>query len=113
MVTIIAAHKREKEDGKTFISLELQGDIVMIQSSNTGRFYATAKRCFIFSTFDEATANRLVGSQMPGRIDKVECQPYDFTIPETAEVIQLSHTYTYFPENAPSSVTQPNMAYAN
>lgn len=99
MVTVTAAHKREKENGEKFMTLELQGDVELVQSSNTGRFYATARRCFIFCTFDEAIANKLVGTQMAGHIEKIECDPYDFTIPDTGEVIELSHTYTYVPES--------------
>ncbi|MDI9319817.1 MAG: hypothetical protein QM530_05000 [Phycisphaerales bacterium] len=39
---------------------------------------------------------------MPGSIAKIECEPYDYTLPETGEVIQLSHTYGYIPEQQSS-----------
>ena len=97
MVRIINAHVRESEKGK-FVSLELQGSLEMVQSQNTGRFYATARRCFISSTFDEATAKAFIGSEMPGEIVRVQADPYDYTVPETGEVISLAHTYTYVPE---------------
>jgi hypothetical protein len=74
----------------------------MVQSMQTGKFYATAKRCFITSTFDEETAKALVGTKMPGSIERVECDPYDYTVPETGEVISLMHTYQYVPEPASS-----------
>ena len=98
MVTVNSYNVREGKDGKTFISLELAGDLEMVQSSKTGRFYATNRRCFISSTFDEQTAKRMVGKQMPGSIGKMECNAYDYTLPETGEVIQLSHSYGYNPE---------------
>lgn len=97
MVKIINAHLREGENGKNYVSLELQGDLTMVQSSNTGRFYATAKKCFLFSTFSEKEAKELIGSKIPGSIERVESDPYDFTIPQTGEVIKLAHTYTYSP----------------
>jgi hypothetical protein len=97
MVRVINVHLREGEKG-SYVSLELQGDITLVQSQNTGRFYATAKRCFIYSTFDEATAKSLIGTQIPGTIQRVDCEPYEFTVPETGEVIQLAHSYQYVPE---------------
>jgi len=99
MVTIINYHLRTSKEDKDFISLELQGDVEMVQSMKTGKFYATAKKCFIGSTFDEQTAKTLVGTKMPGSIVREECEAYDFTIPETGEVISLAHSYAYCPED--------------
>lgn len=101
MVRVINAHLREGDKGQ-YVSLELQGEITLVQSQNTGRFYATAKKCFMFSTFDEATAKSLIGTQIPGTIRRVECEAYEFTIPETGELISLAHSYEYVPEEAVS-----------
>jgi hypothetical protein len=98
MVTVKNYHLRQGEDGKSFVTLELIGDIELVQSSNTGRFYATCRRCFIYSTFDEAAAKSLVGKQIPGSIERVECEPYQYTVPDTGELIMLAHTYTFQPE---------------
>lgn len=96
MVRVIGVQVRKNEKG-TYVSLQLQGDIVMVQSQNTGRFYATAKKCSVFSTFDEHCAKSLIGSTIPGSIVRVECEVYDYTIPDTGEVIRLAHTYGYVP----------------
>lgn len=109
MVTIANVHLREGDKG-SFMSLELHGDTEIVQSMNTGRFYATAKRCFISSTFTEQHAKSLIGTKLPGTVVRVESTPYDFTIPETGEVIQLAHSYSYMPpqtQNAEISVSQP------
>lgn len=107
MVTIIAAHLRKGENGN-FVSLELQGDVELIQSMLTGRFYATSKKCFISSTFTEEQANALVGTKISGSIVRVDAEPYEYTVPATGEVIELSHTYSYLPPNAPSrSISEP------
>ena len=106
MVTIVNAHLRKGDNGN-YVSLELQGDITLVQSQNTGRFYATAKRCFMFSTFNEETAMSLIGTKIPGSIERVECDAYDFTVPETGEVIKLAHTYTFKPAEGPGSTTAP------
>ena len=82
MVRIINYVVRESAEGNTYVNLELQGDIVLVQSMNTGRFYATAKKCRITSTFDEQTAKSLIGRELPGRIDRVETEPYEYTVPK-------------------------------
>lgn len=102
MVTIINYKERQKEDGTSFFVLELQGGIEMVQSKATGNFYATAKKANLPSTFDELTCKALIGTQMPGAIEKVECEPYEYTIQSTGEIITLSHRYSYVQENKPA-----------
>lgn len=102
MVTVIGYSQRLNKEGKPFISLQIQGDLTMVRSSETGRWYATAKRCSITSTFDEEVAKSLVGKQIPGRIERVACEEYEYSIPESGEVISLRHTYEYVPENEPA-----------
>ena len=98
MVTVKQAHLREGQDNKSFVTLELEGDLVLIQSQNTGRFYATAKRCFISSTFDLKTAQEFIGKKMSGDIVRVQSDPYEFKVPESDEVLVLTHSYEYRPE---------------
>ncbi|HVX27195.1 MAG TPA: hypothetical protein VHB70_12680 [Parafilimonas sp.] len=98
MVTIKNYALRESKEGKKFITLELQGDVELVQSMETGNFYATVRKCSITSTFDEATAKSLIGTKMPGSIKRVETEAYDFTVPETGEVIKLAHSWQYVPE---------------
>lgn len=98
MVTIIDYALRQGKDGKSFVSLQLQGDVELVQSLNTGRFYATARKCSISSTFDEATAQTLKGTKFPGSIIREQCDEYSYTIPESGQEIKLAHTYTYVPE---------------
>ena len=98
MVTVKNYHVRQKEGEQgTFISLELMGDIELIQSSNTGRFYATVRKCFISASFDEEVAKMMVGRQLEGNIARVECEQYEFTIPETSEVVMLGYRWDYVP----------------
>lgn len=72
----------------------------MVQSQATGRFYATVRRCAISSTFDQLTAERMIGKQMPGSIERVPCDPYDFTIEATGEVMKIGYRWSYVPEGA-------------
>jgi hypothetical protein len=100
MVRIINYKQRDKEDGTSFFVLELQGGIEMVKSRETGNFYATAKRAFIPSTFDEETCSALIGTEMGGRILKEDCEPFSYVIKETGEEITLSHRWVYSTEEA-------------
>lgn len=107
MVTIVNYHQRiSSKDYKPFITLELQGDVELVQSVETGRFYATARKCSISSTFSEEVAKTLIGTKFPGSIVRVQKEPYDYTIPETGQTIKLAHGYEYRPDE-PAAVQQP------
>lgn len=99
MVKISEFQQRKTAEGKTFVTLELQGDVELVQSSETGKFYATARHCSISSTFTAEEAKTLIGKQFPGRIERVNVDEYDYTIRDTGEVIKLCHAYQYNPED--------------
>jgi hypothetical protein len=88
MVKIIGFHLcKRSTDGTEFIALDLQSDdIDLVQSMETGNFYAMARRCSITSTFSEEMAKDLIGKQLPGSIKRVESSPYDFVIPKLARL---------------------------
>ena len=100
MVTIIDYKMRQNKDGEDFFTLVVEGDVELIRSQESGKFYATARKCSITSTFNETTCKSLVGKKLPGSIEKMQCDPYDYTIKETGETIQLSFTYLYNPDSA-------------
>lgn len=97
MVTIIDFVKRKNAEGKEFNALVLQGDVEMILSKSSGKYYATAKTCSITSTFDELTCKDLKGKQLPGSIEKVASEPYEYKIPNSDEVVTLNFSYQYNP----------------
>lgn len=102
MVRVIGYHESERSDGEKFYSLSIQGGVEMVRSAETGNYYATARKARITSTFDEATCKALIGSEMPGRIVKQECDPYEYTVEDTGEVIELHHHYRYLPDEMES-----------
>jgi hypothetical protein len=108
MVRIVNYKKRQVEEGKEFFALEITGGIEMVMSNATGQFYATAKKAYIASTFDEETCKALVGSEMQGSIIKAECEPYEYTIRDTGEVITLGYRYVYLPEQMKNLHTNVN-----
>ncbi|WP_294230371.1 hypothetical protein [uncultured Chryseobacterium sp.] len=103
MVRIVNYIKRQKEDGTTFCTLEVQAGIEMVLSQKTNQYYVTAKKTFISSTFDEETCQALIGTQVQGSIVKQECEPYEYTVKDTGEVIVLNHRYVYSPQEATGS----------
>jgi hypothetical protein len=107
MVKVKNALLRESKEGKSFVSLELTGDIELVQSQSTGRFYATMKRCFISSTFDFETAQSFIGKTMPGKIVRVICDPYEYRVPESGEMVLLGYTYQYQPDDMPEQLFIP------
>lgn len=102
MVRVIGYHENERSDGEKFYSLSIQGGVEMVKSEQSGNFYATARKTRITTTFDEATCQALVGSEMPGSVVKVECEPYDYLVEKTGEVLQMTHTYQYLPDELES-----------
>ena len=101
MVTVIDYHVRESKSGDTFTTLTLQGDLEMIMSQSSGKFYATARKASIITTFNEDACKSLVGKELPGRIEKKPVdKPYDYQIPNSDEVIKLDYTYEFNPEPA-------------
>lgn len=105
MVKIIGYSLRENKSGKQFVILELQGGVIPMQSRETGQFYLAIKKAKIATTFDEATAQSLVGMEIKGRIERVVCEPYEFTNPETGEVTSVSFRHEFFPDDIPASLS--------
>ena len=95
MVTISNYRVNVNSEGKSFCSLILQGDVELVKSKTTNRFYATARKTSITSTFDENTCRQLIGKTIKGSIVKVDCDEYDYIIPESGEVIRLNYNYCY------------------
>ena len=98
MVTVVNFKKIQADEGKPFFTLEIRSEIEMVRSNATGRFYATVRTISIPTTFDETQCSTMIGRQIPGTIQRVECEPYEYVIPGTGEKIEGKHTYVYVPE---------------
>jgi len=112
MVTIINWKSVQPKDGKPFNALVLEGEIELVKSKSTGNVYATAKKCQITSTFNEAMCKKLIGKSLPGKIVKVQTDEYNFTIPDTGEVIQLDYMYRYEAAEAEEAVFEKELMQA-
>ncbi len=103
MVTVTKHFQREDAEGNMYSMLELTGDMEIMFSKASGRPYATARRCSMPATFPAEVCISLLGKQIPGSIKKIECESYDYTVPETGEIIQLEHRWQYAPETSGDS----------
>lgn len=97
MVKIIGYKQRTSNDGKTFNALELMGGVEIITSAS-GSMYATARKTTVATTFEEEVCKGLIGTELPGNIEKVNCAPYEYTVEKTGEVLILHHRYSFVPE---------------
>lgn len=98
MLTITNYVQRNNSDEQAYFALELTSDEPeMVLSRTTNRYYITARKCYMSSTFNEAICKKMVGKEFPGSIVKAKCEPYEFTVPETGEVITREHRYEYSP----------------
>ncbi|QCX40131.1 hypothetical protein FF125_17380 [Aureibaculum algae] len=95
MVTVVNYESRTNKAGKEFNVLILQGGIEPVRSTITGKFYFSSRTCDVPASFDEMTCKNLIGTEFPGSIKRVPCEPYDFNIPNTEEYVNISHTWEY------------------
>jgi hypothetical protein len=98
MVRIIDYKVRQNSDGEPFLALIVQGGISLVKSQETGMYYATAKKASIPSTFDEETCKSLIGQELEGSIERVQCEPYEYTVEDTGEVLTLDHHWVFVKE---------------
>ena len=100
MVTVINFEKRINLKKEEFFVLELQGDVEMLRSVSSGRFYAHAHKTTITTTLNEASCRGLIGTKFPGVIKKIECEPYEYKVPNTNDTLMLTHNYKYFADES-------------
>ncbi len=93
MVRIVDYKAYQNEEGEDFFVLVVQGGITVVKSKETGRTYLTKQTAKVSCTFDEDTCKDLIGTDIPGRIIKMEVEPYEYTNEETGELITLTHRY--------------------
>ena len=65
----------------------------------TGRIYFTVRRATVPTTFDAGTCKKLLNSQIKGEVERVDCEPYKYTVEDTGEVLELSHRWEFRDED--------------
>lgn len=95
MVKIIDVKTITTETGKAFSMLVVQGGLEPLVSNKTGKIYLTMRKANVPTTFDAITCNSLIGTELPGKVEKVACEPYEYTVKETGEIMTLKHNWQY------------------
>lgn len=99
MITVIDYYTKQSEDS-TYNALILEGEPEFVISPKTGMPYARASKCHVYSALSEEQCKAIIGKTFPGNIEKVECDPYEYTVPETGEVLELNYSYQFVPVNS-------------
>ena len=94
-------------EGKEFTMIQVTGEVEAVQSKQSGRMYLTVRTAMVPTTFDEATAESLIGNELPGRVEKVACPEYEYTVPESGEVVTLTHRFEYVPDEIHQPASKP------
>lgn len=110
MVTIINYKEVQTEDGRHFVSIELQGEPKLEISSTTGNFYLTANKTRVSTALPIEACKMLIGKQLPGTVEKVQVEPYPYVNKETGEAFTLDYAYVYRPEE--QSLSKEELDYA-
>ena len=94
MVTIVEVAERTAANGNTFCSVMVAGD-VSVHMSTEGKASLVALKASIPSNLPKDVLEGMIGNKLPGKVERVETEPYQWTNPNTGEEITLSHTYKY------------------
>mgnify|MGYP003635337203 FL=1 len=95
MVKIVDYKTYSKEDGTEFCTLIVHGGLETVKSKETGKTYLTVRKAHVPCTFDSNVCESLIGNELAGNIKKVKVDPYEYTNPETGEIMSLSHRYEF------------------
>ena len=107
MVKIVDFKTYQKEDGTEFCTLKVQAGVEAVKSKETGKMYLTARTASVPCTFNEATCEALIGSELPGTIRKVIVEPYEYAVPSSGEIITLTERNEFVSEE--EAVLQDNL----
>lgn len=98
MVKIKDVKTVTKSNGEEFYCLIVEGGVQPVISDKTGRMYFTTRTATVPTTFDLKTCKNIIGSEFEGEVRKVVCEPYEYVIEDTGEIINLSHRWEFIDE---------------
>ena len=98
MVKIIGTKVMQRKNGEQFSMLVVQGGLEPILSKKTGKIYFTMRTANVSTTMDNTTCLTLVGTELPGSVEKRNCEPYQYFVQETGELLILTHNWQYVDE---------------
>jgi hypothetical protein len=97
MVTITSIEQRKNpKTQEEYTVAVITGNVEVFTSHSTGKPYLTAKKVLLPTTLDNAQAKLLIGQNLNGNIEKIECKPYDIKL-ANGKKISINHTYQFSP----------------
>lgn len=94
MVKIVDLKEFKKANGDIFVSLIVEGQLESVVSKSTGKIYLTKKRALVATTLDKETAAELIGTELSGKVIRVETEPYEYEL-DNKKTITLNHRWEY------------------
>ena len=83
MVTVSAVEQRKNAKNELFPVLIITGDLEIRTSKTSGKPYAAVNKMSIPCAFDESIAQKMIGKQLKGEIQRLDCDPYEYANPQT------------------------------
>lgn len=99
MVKVVDYLERENGKGDSFFVLVVQGGVEAVKSVVTGKLYFTTKTATVPATFEKETCKELIGTEFPGSIQKEQCEPFEYDVEETGEIITITTRNVYVDES--------------
>jgi len=85
---------RTKENYNVIVLL---GNVEIMKSKSSGKPYLTAKKVTMPTTLTSEQAAELVGTSLPGEIEKVDCPEYEIKMPGSNKKVKINHTFQFAP----------------
>jgi len=98
MVEIVDYQKRMNSEEVEFNVLIVQSGLVIVKSRESGNYYASSQQASLPCTFDEEGCKKLIGQEIPGSIQRVECEPYEMEVEGSEEVLTFDYRWVYLKE---------------
>jgi CRISPR/Cas system CMR-associated protein Cmr5 small subunit len=98
MLKVIDAKTRVNSKTKEEYNIvELQGNVEIQKSQSSGKFYLGSKTISVPTTLNLNEAKLLIGTFIPGKIEKIDCAEYLVPIPNSNKKLKITHTFAYAP----------------
>src|ERR1035437_2475090 len=105
MVKIIGTEMKVNPKTKEqYNVIVLLGKVEILKSKSTGKPYLMAKKVTIPTTLTSDQAEELVGTSLPGDIEKVDYPEYEIKMPGSNKKVRISHSFQVAPSSSDESV---------
>jgi proteasome assembly chaperone (PAC2) family protein len=100
MLKVIDAKTRVNSKTKEeYNVVVLQGNVEIQKSQSTGKYYLASKTIEIPTTLNQNEIKHLIGTSIPGKIEKVDCAEYLVPVPNSNKKLKINHTFAYSPSD--------------